>query len=333
MEGIPKGFWAKIRRDKAGVVTSWQPLEAHCADVAAVTEALLKHSILRSRLGRTLGQERLSDVQIARLCVLAALHDAGKVNHGFQDRAYSRNAPRIGHVSPLIDFMDWSEGEKSDIIEALNLAMMCDWFDSEDDLVAFLLTTFSHHGKPVHPSPRFNPELWRANEKRDPINEMRHLRLKAYQWFPDAADDSGPVFPHSIEFQHAFNGLVTLADWIGSDEKFFPYATDNSDRTPFARQRAHDAIIHLGLAPRRFRTSLGSERPGFAAVAPGNYSPRPIQQECAKLPDYEDGSLVILESDTGSGKTEAALVRFMQLFHAGLVDGMYFALPTLMSDN
>jgi len=54
--------------------------------------------------------------------------------------------------------MDWSEREKSDIIEALNLAMMYDWFDSEDDLVAFLLTTFSHHGKPVHPSPRFNPE-------------------------------------------------------------------------------------------------------------------------------------------------------------------------------
>jgi len=328
MKGIPKNFWAKIRTDEASKAVSWQPLEAHCADVAAVTEALFKHSILRSRLGYILAEERLSDVQTARLCVLAALHDVGKVNHGFQDRAYSRSAPRVGHVSPLIDFMYWSEGEKSDIIEALNLAMMCDWFESEDDLVTFLLTTFSHHGKPVHPSPRFSPELWRANEKRDPINEMRHLRFKAYQWFPDALDDSGPVFPHSIEFQHAFNGLVTLADWIGSDEKFFPYATDNSDRMPFARQRAHDAIIHLGLAPRRFRTSLGPERPGFAAVAPGNYSPRPIQQECARLPNYEDGSLVILESDTGSGKTEAALVRFMQLFHAGLVDGMYFALPT-----
>ena len=35
-----------------------------------------------------------------------------------------------------------------------------------------------------------------------------------------------------------------------------------------------------------------------------------------------------LEADTGSGKTEAVLSRFMQLFHAGLVDGMYFALPT-----
>jgi len=177
MKGIQKGFWAKINFDERGTVASWQPLEAHCADVAAVTEALLKRSILRSRLGYILAQERFSDVQTARLCVLAVLHDVGKVNHGFQDRAYSHNAPRIGHVAPLIDFMDWTEGEKSDIIEALNLAMMCDWFESEDDLVAFLLSTFSHHGKPVHPSPRFSPELWRANEKRDPINEMRHLRF------------------------------------------------------------------------------------------------------------------------------------------------------------
>jgi CRISPR-associated endonuclease/helicase Cas3 len=40
------------------------------------------------------------------------------------------------------------------------------------------------------------------------------------------------------------------------------------------------------------------------------------------------GGLTILESETGSGKTEAALGRFVQLFQAGLVDGMVFALPT-----
>jgi len=42
----------------------------------------------------------------------------------------------------------------------------------------------------------------------------------------------------------------------------------------------------------------------------------------------EAGGITILESETGSGKTEAALGRFVQLFHAGLVDGMVFALPT-----
>ena len=41
-----------------------------------------------------------------------------------------------------------------------------------------------------------------------------------------------------------------------------------------------------------------------------------------------DQPLLILESETGSGKTEAALLRFAALWKAGLVDGLYFALPT-----
>jgi len=63
-------------------------------------------------------------------------------------------------------------------------------------------------------------------------------------------------------------------------------------------------------------------------IAAARSLPHPSQEECARLPDHENGSLTILESETGSGKTEAALTRFVQLFHAGLVDGMYFALPT-----
>ena len=41
-----------------------------------------------------------------------------------------------------------------------------------------------------------------------------------------------------------------------------------------------------------------------------------------------DVPVVIIESETGSGKTEAALWRFARLYDAGLVDGLYFALPT-----
>ena len=37
---------------------------------------------------------------------------------------------------------------------------------------------------------------------------------------------------------------------------------------------------------------------------------------------------VVLEAETGSGKTEAAFWRFLHLFESGEVDGMYFALPT-----
>jgi CRISPR-associated endonuclease/helicase Cas3 len=49
------------------------------------------------------------------------------------------------------------------------------------------------------------------------------------------------------------------------------------------------------------------------------------------MDDPSLGPLVILESETGSGKTEAALWRYVHLLRIGAVDGLYFALPTRVS--
>ncbi len=47
-----------------------------------------------------------------------------------------------------------------------------------------------------------------------------------------------------------------------------------------------------------------------------------IRKRMARTAGLDDGS------ETGSGKTEAALWRFAEMYAEGLVDGMYFALPT-----
>jgi CRISPR-associated endonuclease/helicase Cas3 len=62
-----------------------------------------------------------------------------------------------------------------------------------------------------------------------------------------------------------------------------------------------------------------SRATGFAA-------PNPQQQLVGSSPLEE--RLLILEAETGSGKTEAAFWRFARLFEAGLVNSLYFALPT-----
>jgi len=71
------------------------------------------------------------------------------------------------------------------------------------------------------------------------------------------------------------------------------------------------------------RTGIQARAPGFPALF-DVASPHPIQQD-ATLPA---APCVVLEAETGSGKTEAALWRFRHLFAAGAVDGLYFALPT-----
>ncbi|MHB1957285.1 MAG: DEAD/DEAH box helicase family protein, partial [Sulfobacillus sp.] len=57
--------------------------------------------------------------------------------------------------------------------------------------------------------------------------------------------------------------------------------------------------------------------------------PNAIQQALITLDPHDPRTqTLVLESETGSGKTEAALAWFARLFAAGIVDSLYFALPT-----
>jgi CRISPR-associated endonuclease/helicase Cas3 len=88
MDGAPdpSQFWAKLKYEdddpSTGEIVECHPLCAHSADVGATTEALLQRTILRDRLASLIGWDTLSDVHVACLSALAALHDAGKANHG-----------------------------------------------------------------------------------------------------------------------------------------------------------------------------------------------------------------------------------------------------------
>src|SRR5690606_3412037 len=99
----PNRFWAKFNEEKG----TWHPLIAHSADVAAVLARLLEDdSLIAARLARAAGLERLSPEVKAALVYLAALHDFGKVNHGFQEKALPsgkrRRWPETGHVTVVL---------------------------------------------------------------------------------------------------------------------------------------------------------------------------------------------------------------------------------------
>ncbi len=319
-------FWAKLERSHEGSAIQWHPLIAHSADVAAVTEALLRRTALNQRLANIINKESLNEVNIARLAALTAIHDAGKANHGFQNRAFEHKKPQSGHVSPIIDLINADAKTQEEYLLPLGIGEMLEWFRSDEDLVHFLMATWGHHGRPVKPGQTFRKSLWKDNNERVPLEELRSLGQSLHKWFPTAYDDKAEKFPSEPCLQHAFNGLLTLADWIGSDPKFFPFAEDLSNYIEKAREKASHAIDKLVLDPSLARKQLGKKTAGFGSIS--EWEPYDIQEKCQDLPLFENGSLTVLESDTGSGKTEAALARFIRLYQAGLVDGMYFAVPT-----
>lgn len=330
MDGAPSPdqFWAKLKyKDddrSTGEIIEWHPLLAHSADVAAVTEALLQRTILRDRLASLIGWDDLDPVHIARLSALAALHDAGKVTQGFQNRAFDQK-PESDHVTPMVNV--YRASDPLAYLAPLGIADLQDWANDLDVVGHLLLATFGHHGTPVIPGTH-DPMLWEASDDRNPEAGLARLDTRVREWFPDAYDGTAPAFPATPAFQHAYNGLLTLADWIGSDETFFPFA--NTLDAPMERSRRHaaEAVDTLFLDPAPSRIAIPADSGFDQILEHTDWDPYPIQQAVRDVPLHDNGGLAVLESDTGSGKTEAALARYVRLFRAGLVDGLYFAVPT-----
>lgn len=311
--------WAKLKRedgqDMTSPVVDWHPLVAHSAEVAACLEMLLRHTMIGTRMAYLMGQDALMETQIQRFGALAVLHDAGKVNQGFQNRAFG-NEPTSDHVTPMVGMLDSEEHWKT-IEDALQLSDMHPWFGDMWDTMDWLHTTWSHHGSLVEKAPP-KKGLWPSKT----IDQLSEVGTWARGWYPKAFGDAPPFT--RPEVQHLFNGALTLADWIGSDTTFFGFDATRIDPATAiddARKDALGAFSELGLM-------LNTDVDASLSTILGGYEPYEVQAEVQRLPTSTDGTLSILESATGSGKTEAALGRYARLLKEGLVDSMYFAVPT-----
>jgi len=329
MERVPIGFWGKLGRNEDGSI-KWHPLIDHCADVAAVCEAVLSRTLIRQRLARLGGREESTEVDVQRLAALTAFHDIGKFNLGFQNKAEPHRQPRAGHVSEVLGLFGDSPGIGQErLCASMPLEEIAAWAPEQGGL-HLLVAAIAHHGRPVEAGGNSGPKLniWRSEPGgRDPFTGIADLSARVRKWFPEAFRRDGIPLPSATEFQHGFCGLVTLADWLGSNRNIFQFSSEaDADRMVFARAAALDALRDVALDAAFARAALPKRAPIFSDIA--DFTPRAAQRRLLELPVTTGGSLALLESETGSGKTEAALARFLALFQAGEVDGLYFALPT-----
>ncbi|WP_033537224.1 CRISPR-associated helicase/endonuclease Cas3 [Caballeronia zhejiangensis] len=319
--------WGKRPRD-GDEHSPFHPLCDHMLDVAACFMAIARCGRIRDALTSTAGRA-LSEQDIERLAALTYLHDVGKANSGFQAKRWKGPAPRewpqkAGHGSEALYAFSCDEA----LLAGLPIEAMSNWAGGVDEL---LHASLGHHGRPIPEPKGVDPLIWRpvrdasGHEIYRPANALKQIGDALRRHFPLAFASGGEPLPSTPSFVHLFAGLVQLADWLGSDTRFFEYSEPGSARTlQAALERASRAVGAIGLETSALRAQL--IRDGFSfQSAFGIEAPHATQ---SALGEEGLGPLLVLESETGSGKTEAALWRFAKLFEAGKVDSLYFALPT-----
>ena len=322
-------FWGKARPADSAVI-SWHPVIHHLLDVAAAAEAILEaRPLALARGARLLG---LESVQACRLIVaLASQHDLGKYAPAFQKKSPEHWPAALASIEPAAvadthhtadGYALWEQHLSGRLADRL-------WVGGESTLDALAPSVFGHHGRPV----------CAADSRRPVASLFRGAALGAALACADAVLDvvmPAPIVappPPEVRARIAswwLSGLMTVADWIGSNQRWFPYEAPASDLAAYwtrARDRARHAVRRAGVAAPR----IGPAK-SFLEIT-GQRVPSPAQAWAASVALPEGALLVILEDVTGAGKTEASQMLVHRLMAAGRASGAYWAMPTQATAN
>ena len=314
--------------------SKWLPLSMHSLDTASIMEKLLD-DWLPEQSASIFG---LEPATLQRLCRFTALtHDIGKLTPVFASRILEQMPQQREKLESLglpigtsRDFPDARQTPHARAGEALLLHYGCS--------AGVAAIVGAHHGKPqeLGRDCRKNIETYDKNYySADRLREKWEALHRDYlSWvLAEAGYSAVSEIPRiSQGAQVVLTGLLIMADWLASNEDYFPLipCEEAADERvyPARSERAWDRL-HLPEAwsPSCFAMDekLFSEKFGFA--------PNVVQSMVMEAVNEGEGGLFILEAQMGVGKTEAALAAAEVLASRHGSGGVFFGLPTQATAN
>lgn len=337
---IAKSVWAKTRTDPTQLppLVGWLPLYQHLDDAAGVARLLWDEWAPRSvkdTIVRCVGSEEAARDLVAWL---AGVHDIGKASPAFavQVDRLADDMRLAGLVSdPRIKEGDERRGARHELVGFLAVR---DWLIGEHGFAktsaeALASVVAAHHGRPPLLS-----DVKSAEPRAHLIGDgpWVHVRLELLSAADTAfASHSSPVGWRSADLTQPvlvlLSALVIVADWIASSDLLEP-AELGAWPVQTTAERVERAWRVLDF-PRPW-TAKPSSTDAATLLAqrfalPDGARPHATQTALVETAlGTERPELMILESEMGSGKTEAALLAAEILaFRFGL-SGIFVGLPT-----
>lgn len=357
MERKLSSLWAKKNRNASGMC-EWLPLSVHLNDTMEVCRLIWEHWLsdgvkeFMINSIKTNGEVSNFDDRekpARSLCkFLGAVHDIGKATPYFQlKRSFRRDEELDGQILENLKSAGFKELDKFYTATELN--------ESHQSMGQFMLAkrgvnmtvadiVGAHHGRPMSMTKSMDISntnfLYQVNDANSEIyktwmdihDELFNRALEAAEY---ESVDEIPLI--SQPAQVLFSALLIMADWITSNEKYFPLIDIAS--FDISNTRVEDGYIKW----RNDRTEIWS--PDFVDVnkiyeerfklsGGAKFVPRDAQRKITEVIEKtKEPGIVILEAKMGMGKTEAALVAVEQLAKKTGRTGMFFGLPTQATSN
>lgn len=296
-------FWAKTTADNQPGIS----VRDHCLNVGCVAEVLLDALPAAVHVLVPPGAVTLS-----------ALHDVGKITLGFQAKCPAwlarPDAPKVSPGEIILTVTDHALVSQVFLQKTLPCAARL-----------WAVAVGAHHGRPKGRNARLtsleSQAAWAETHRKQLAQELSAI----FGALPDTSPDARFALHHSDLWLLA--GLITVADWIGSNETWF--APDHGLPLDAARQQARAALAQIGWPGGKLKATDFAT--AFASGQSAGFTPNAVQRDVAAA--TQAPGIVIVEGPMGCGKTEAALFAAQQLIASGANHGIYFALPTQVTSN
>lgn len=274
------------------------PAVYHFLDTAAVAEELIRPTHIDPALGDA-------------LVLLVALHDLGKIGAPFRDMLLK------GH--PQTRGVHWEVTEA--YLNCLYSSVLERHLGgSAAQRHVLYAAAAGHHGRPPwQDKSLFQRMLDAASD--EALSDAEQVVRTFLDIWPESSLESVGDLDAAKKLSWRLAGLTTAADWIASNVDWFPPTAPGPTVEQYlatSRAAAKAAIVNAGL-----------DSPPPRSGRLYDFALRPMQNACANAPLPEGPTLAILEDETGSGKTEAALILAHRMLDVGKGRGIYFALPTM----